>query len=276
MLVAIASLLAASSAHGAVTIGSSLATPGNDNMPGCNIPCTTANLSLIAANQAPGGLVSPTNGTVTSWRVGSGSSGNLVSLRVLRPGPSLSFTGVGTSAFGTTVSGIAGPFPASLPIQAGDSIGLDNPNAALVLGVNPGASQVYWNLPPLADGTIRTGTPGVSRETLVQAVVEPDNVLTIQRIARNKKKGLARLSVSVPNGGTLVLGGILVKVGGPSTIADKSTIQLTVKAKGKKAKQLKKTGKVGVKPLLTFTPTFGAARTQAVKLKLKRRTKKKR
>ena len=96
-----------------------------------------------------------------------------------------------------------------------------------------------------------------------KAAVEPDSVLTTQPIARKKKKGLATLSLSVPNGGTLVLGGILVKVGGPSTIADKSTIQLTVKAKGKKAKQLKKTGKVGVKPLLTFTPTFGAARTQA-------------
>lgn len=276
-LVVAASLLGAAPAHGAAVIGSDLATPATVNTFGCNLSCTTASAALIASSTAPAGLTSPVNGKVTSWSVKSGSAGNTIRLRVLRPAGVLTFTGEGTSAPGTTVSGIAGPFPTSLPILAGDQIGLDSPNAALVMGVNGGGTQVYWTLPTLLDGATLTGQAGPSREVLVQAVVEPENKLDFGRIVRNKKKGFAFVFVEVPNAGELAFGGKLVKVGTRrTTLKGDGTIKIKVKATGRKLKTLKKSGKVGVKPILTFTPFLGTARSEPLKLKLKRKRTEKR
>jgi hypothetical protein len=264
-------LALAAPAPAAVTIGSNLTTPATDNSPGCNLACTTANLALPAANQAPDGLVSPVTGTVTSWRIASGSSGNPVSLRVLRPAGTLTFTGVGTSAPGTTVGGIAGPFPTSLPINAGDSIGVDSPNAALILGMNGAATSIYWTIPPLAEGAARLGTASPGREVMVQATVEPSNQLAIQRVRKNKRKGLAKLVVIAPNAGGLKLGGKLIKLKGPKRVGAGQRFVVNVKAKGKKAKKLKRNGKVGVKPKLTYIPDAGTSATRPVKLKLKQK-----
>ena len=268
-----AALACAAPAHGAAVIGSDLATTATANN-GCNlVTCTTANLTLIGSSQAPAGLTSPVNGTVTSWTMRSGSAGNLISLRVLRPATgAVTYTGAGTSAPGMTGSAIDGPFQTSLPISIGDSIGLENPSSATVIGNNGGASQVFWNMPPLADGATRTGTVGAGFEVLVQAVVVPDNAVKLRRIVRNVKKGIAKVFVDVPNAGSLSFGGKRVKVGkGPTTTAGPATIKLNVKAAGKKAKKLKRKGKVGVKPVVTFTPTLGEPRSTPIKFALKRR-----
>ncbi len=46
--------------------------------------------------------VSPIEGTIVTWRIASGSANAPVRLRVLRPAGAGKFTGVGTSALGTT------------------------------------------------------------------------------------------------------------------------------------------------------------------------------
>lgn len=258
-------------AGAAVTIGSSLATPATINT-NCNgTPCTTANVTLLAANQAPGGLTSPVNGTVTSWRASAGGTATDISLRILRPNGGLTYTGAGTSA-ATSITGVSAPIGTSLPIRAGDSIGLNVGNSGLVLGSNAGATQVWWTLPPLADGSTRAGSAGNAIETLVQAVVEPSNTLTLGKPRLNKKNGTAKMIVTVPNPGQLSFSGKGVKVTGPSGAVTTGAITVKVKAKGKKARKLRETGKVAVKPSFTFTPTNGTTATQAKKLKLKRST----
>ncbi len=270
ILVLTFTLAAAGPAEGTVTIGSNLATPPTDNMYCFSmIPCTETNLSLIAPNQAPGGLRSPVNGTVTSWRASATSAEDL-RLRILAPGAGLNFTGSGTSA-PATFSGVSPPIPTSLPISSGDAIGLGILNNNLVQGANPGATEIHWTVPDLADGATLAGTPGGAYEVLVQATIEPTNTLTFGKITRNKKKGTATLSVSVPNAGALSYSGKGVKVIGPASVAARGNITVTIKALGKVRKKLKSSGKAMVRPTITFTPTSGTSNAQPTTVKLKKK-----
>ncbi len=275
-LAATAALALAGTAQGAVTIGSNLPEPnGFTNMPGCTIACTATNLTLPTASQAPGGLTSPANGTVTSWRLGANTAPN-VRLRILRPAGALTFTGVGTSApAGFAGPGISGPIGTSLPIQLGDAIGLENPDENLILKTTPGATIGFWNMPVLADGSTRTtdGTPnGV--QVMVQATIEPTSTVTFGTVTRNKKKGTATLTITLPNAGQLAYSGTGVGIAGPASVGAPGAIQLTLSATGKKRKKLKKKGKVTVAPVLTFTPSNGSAATSSTSVKLVKKRKK--
>lgn len=127
-LVITALTASAGSALGAVTIGSNLTATASDNF-GCNaVDCTITNVTLPTASLASG-LISPVNGTVTSWSFKSGSATpNPTRLRVLRPVSAVLppvYTGAGTSAAVPAALGVVGPNPTSLPIKAGDTIGLN-------------------------------------------------------------------------------------------------------------------------------------------------------
>lgn len=273
LIAAAALAVAAAPASGAVTIGSDLTGTANSNNCGANV-CTTSNLAL-GNNLAPGGLRSPVNGTVTSWRFKSGSGGNTVSLRVLEPGANVSFTGGGASASVESDIGPNGPFATSVPIGIGDAIGLDRSNGAIVLSNNPAASQVYWTMPTLANGSTRDGTLGGAYELLVQAVVEPSNTLTFGTPVLNRKKGAATITVDVPNAGQLAVGGTNVTVvGAPGTVAAAGQITVAVQATGQALRKLKSKGKTTVTPSFTFTPDSGAAKGQTTRVTLVKKLKK--
>ncbi len=178
---AAAILLPASASPAAVTIGSNLAGTGVTGeasyCPGMGT-CTGTNLNLPAGSLAPNGLTSPIDGVVVRWRVKSGSAGNPVALRVLRPVSGTTFTGAGTSSAGATSSGTA-EFASQVPIKAGDSVGLNVGNQGLVWATTPSASTVIWGTlngfsGGLADGATGSGDAVAPLELLVQAVVEPD------------------------------------------------------------------------------------------------------
>jgi hypothetical protein len=267
----------AGSAQGAVVIGSDLTATANDNF-GCNsFDCTATNVILPSA--ASGGLISPVNGTVTSWSFKSGSAGgNPIRLRVLRQTSGGTvfpvFTGAGTSAPVPAAIGVVGPNATSLPIKAGDSVGLDF-FASLVEANTPGARQAFWIMPPLADGSTRQSNSTFENgEVMVQATVEPTNTITLGAITRNKKKGTATVTITVPNAGQLSYAGTGVTVTGPASVAAPGDVQLTVKATGKKAKKLKRKGKASVSFGTTFTPNFGAASITPDSLMLRKKRKK--
>jgi hypothetical protein len=174
-------VLAPAPGEAAVTIGSNLNGTGADNLGGyCpgGGTCTGTNLSLPAGSTAAGGLTSPISGVVVRWRVKSGSAGNPVSLRILRPAGGASFTGAGTRTGGTTTANIA-ETASRVSIQAGDSIGLNIGNSALVWANTGGANGLVWGsingFPGgLADGATAAGAAQNGKELLVQATVEPD------------------------------------------------------------------------------------------------------
>ena len=131
-----------------------------------------------------------------------------------------------------------------MPIQIGDYVGL-NGSANSTLLVDTPAPQLYWNAPTLADGQTLAGTTG-TRVVAVQAIVEPTSTVTFGTVTLNKKKGTARLTMSVPNAGQLIYS-------------------------GKKRKKLNSKGKVGASFQVTFTPNQGSAGTATESFKLRKK-----
>jgi len=94
-------------------------------------------------------------------------------------------------------------------------------------------------------------------------------------VKRNENNGTATLTVNVPGAGKLALTGKGVKTQRPAgqAIASKNVaaagkVKLLVKAKGKAKSKLAKTGKAKVKVKVTFTPTFGTAKSSTKRVKL--------
>jgi hypothetical protein len=267
----------AGSAQAAVTIGSSLADPFQTNAPGCNagLPCTATNLSLFTMSQAEGGLTSPVNGTVTSWRAGA-NTGNQLSLQVLRPVSGSTYTGVATSPPVNFAGPISPANPTSLPIQIRDGVGLLNPNQNLIFAAGiPATAAAVWYLLPggtLGDGSTRPADVTQNfREVLVQATIEPTNTVIVGPVARNKKKGTATLAITAPNTGQLSYSGTGVRVSGPASVTTPGDVQLVVGTTGKKRKKLGSKGKVSVSFGITFTPNLGAAGVTPTKVTLRKK-----
>jgi hypothetical protein len=134
---------------------------------------TIANTAL----PEPGSHVfSPVNGTIVRWRV-LGAQGGPFRLRVMRRVGGFTFTGAGTSGFEAPASLGLQTFATNLPIQAGDTIGLDNIQAISdTIGLKealPGAQSLFWN-PPLSDGSTLTATGALGeQEFAFNADVQP-------------------------------------------------------------------------------------------------------
>jgi hypothetical protein len=100
------------------------------------------------------------------------------------------------------------------------------------------------------------------------------NAFTIGAATRNKKKGTARLPVTVPEAGTLTVSGKGVKTRftAASTSVAAGTTNVVIKPKGKTKKKLSSRGKAKVKLSITYAPTGLSPNTQKTKLKLKKKT----
>jgi hypothetical protein len=179
------------------------------------------------------------------------------------PNPFDSVTGIGvTGPFAETNTCIMfAPCAITLthvPTAAGPSVGTLSADGDTVnlrgTGVDPNAAP-----------------PG---DTVKQAQVS--NQFSFGTLKFNKENGTAQLTVDVPGPGTLVLGGngvVKKRVGGASAskaVGAAGKVTLLIKAKGAKKQKLNDTGKVTVKPKVTYTPTGGIAKTQKKTVKLKK------
>jgi hypothetical protein len=145
--VAAAVAVGSAGAANTVTLGSTSGDPMG-NICVATINCTYVPFSNAAAPE----LQVPFDGTVTSFSINSNSSSGSVKLRVLRPSGGGQFTGVGTSTAEPLASGL-NTFTVSLPVKAGDVIGLDNDSSALLFDVtNSTPLTAYYEVPSLADG----------------------------------------------------------------------------------------------------------------------------
>jgi hypothetical protein len=148
-----------------VTVGSPLT--ATFTLGPCSTPCTLANTALTE----PGALAaSPIDGVVIRWRMLGGTSEKPYELRVLRPQEGAQFAGAGTSAPETATSSAIQTFQASLPIHAGDLIGIDF-EGTIGTSANTG-SYAYFG-PPLPDGVTEAPVGTGSTEIAVNADVQP-------------------------------------------------------------------------------------------------------
>jgi hypothetical protein len=276
-LAALAFAASASPAAASVTLGQ--LAPGSP--PAVTCP-TGFQFDLLQPTVTSGNTyVVPGNGTITSWNTNaSANAGQMHTMKVFRNISGLSYLVVGHSGPHPMASGL-NTFPASVAVQTGDVLGLsiNSATGSTCQFSTPGDRYLSRQGTPdgLPDGASGTFTVQPNFRVNVTAVFEPTNTFTFGRTARNKKKGTATLPVNVPNPGELVLSGNGLKPAGARTsvaVAAPGTVNLLIKARGKKKRKLNENGKVKLTPTISFTPTGGALSTQSTKLKLRKKLKK--
>ncbi len=256
--------------------------------PGSSPParCNASPVDLVQPTVTGGNTyVVPVTGTVTSWTTNAAAgAGQRLVMKIFRKvSDPATYMAVGRDPGVLTPRGTDGnTFPANIPVQPGDVLGLNDGNASFAIPnacefAVPGETSLFreGDLPDGRSGRFAIGEPDFRLN--IRAVVEPSNVFTFGDVERNKKKGTATLTVDVPNPGELALAGKGVKEQAAAgavaavTVTAPGPVELLVKPKRKKRKKLNETGKVKVKPKVTYTPTDGEPNTQSTKLKLKKR-----
>ena len=279
-------LVVPQSAHADLTIGSNLNRAPDAFLSCGGMVCTARNATLPASSQAPGGLISPVNGTLVRWRVRVGADTDAAALRVMRPGAAGTFAGAGTSPTvpAPTVNAIS-TFEAQLPIAIGDSIGLNccQDDTQLLIG-NAGALSV-WTNPVLADGgPARPPVLEDAFELAFNADIEPTSSFTV-KAAKATRGGRVLIRATLPNPGSLAArdkadrkgAGAAAKKGKPKRLLRRAKTKVTapggatlVVRPTKRARQkLSQGARVRAKLRLAFTPTGGAPATRRIRVKLK-------
>src|SRR5262245_52005343 len=267
-----------------VTIGSDLEDPANIGI-GCIGSCTRVQTSLRPEEQAANGYASPVNGTVVTWRIKSVASATQVpvAFRVISPAANGQFTGGGVSGTSTppdqdTVT----PYAAAIPIKVGDLLGLNFGATANYFNLSAGPNSGQLFNPTLAQGSTRTPQSNTSEELLVNADIEPTATLSNIK-AKGKPGGKVKLTVEVPNPGTLVVGdkkdkGVVAVTAAkkPTLVKNKrtqvstpSTVSLILKPTKTAKSYLAAGQKPKAKLKLVFTPTGGKTYSKLIQVKLK-------
>jgi hypothetical protein len=140
-------------------------------------------------------------------------------------------------------------------------------------------TYLAWDLCGEPDDCGNTASVEDDWYRVVDSAVHVRNAFTIDAIRRNKKKGTATITGSVPFSGELVGSGKGVKASSAGDAVISKSVgagpaKLVIKAKGKKRKKLNRKGKAKVKVAITYTATGGSPTTQSVKVKLKKKLKK--
>jgi hypothetical protein len=170
-----------------------------------NFNCTYVPFHLNSSTpelQVPPGF----DGTVTSFSVNAGSTGGKVELRVLRPEGGGQFKGAGTSPAETITNTGGQTFNISLPVKAGDVLGLDNASSAVLFDNTDATYFTQYYQPMNADGT-----PGLPDNTtaapnnqanqtrlLLSAVVQSSGTTTSTGTSSGTSTGTT--STSTPTG----------------------------------------------------------------------------
>jgi len=275
-LAGLAVLLGIPAAKGAVTVG--MVAPGTpdavcDNPSGSDV----IQESNTVDYEIPPGIAST---VITSWTTNAAAgSGQQLALKVFEVvNRSMGiFRQVSHDGPRALTGGALNTFRTELPVKPGDYIGVgrppgSTPNACIFSMALGNWSHIgYFNDGGQAQFAFGTGYANVS------AMIEPSNRFTVDRIRRNRKKGTAQISVTVPAAGSLTLSGRGVRAQQASqdgiaskTVAGPGTVMLRVRSKGRKRQRLNRNGKVRVKVSITYTPTGGTAATQSRKLKLRK------
>ncbi len=145
---------------------------------------------------------------------------------------------------------------------AGDYIGFQRENAGFKL-----YERATGTIVPLPSKPFDTQSSLSAPFEPASSSSPPSNEFTIGKPKKNKKKGTAKLPVTVPGPGVLLLAGsdlkqVTLDVGGAGEV------KLRIKPKGKTKHKLEDKGKAKVDPAVTFTPTGGEPNTKDKKFKL--------
>jgi hypothetical protein len=261
-------------AMGSVTIGSNLARAPEHSFASAEM---FVNTTLPASYQVPAGLASPVNGTVIAWHIRAGTGGT-AAFYVVRPLPGGLLTAAGTTPTVPIPPDATTRLALPLPISIGDTIGIGNESFfdGLEFARDDPVTHADLFSPPLQNGAPgRTPEAVVDSEITLNAEIDPTSAFTLGATTRDKKRGTATISATVPNPGVLSATGSGAKVSAvaraSTAVTAPGTATLVIRSKGKKRKILNQTGKLKLPLTVAFTPTGGTASFQSTKLKLKKK-----
>jgi hypothetical protein len=225
-------------------------------------------------------FVVPGKGVITAWSNKSGpDSGQTMTFKVYRPLGGQGYMVVGHDGPRPLQASALNTFTTAIPVQSGDVIGLHYGETSALTACNFDATDTYLERSgDLADGQFGNFPPYAVccfYRLNVTALVEPTSSFTLGKVVRNNKRGIATVTANVPNPGDLSVSGKGVKdVSAAGAVSAKSVspgaATLTIKSRGKQKRILESTGKVKVRPVITYTPTGGEPTTQVLKLKLRK------
>jgi len=266
----------ASPAAASVTIGQLSPDPSTSM-------CSTGDVDFTKPTVTSGSsYVVPGTGTITSWSHNAKSgSGQEFTMKIFRKvADPATYMVVGHDGPRDLAGGTLNGFPASIPVEPGDVLGFNrgSPTTTSCFFDAPSEPSLLFRIGNMADGDVEAFAPSFAGVRLnISAVFEPSNTFTLGKVRRNRRKGTATLTATVPNAGELALSGKGVKrAGADGALAAKivpaaGKVKLLIRARGKKRRKLNETGKVTVKPKFTYTPTGGDPRTKSRKLTLRKR-----
>ena len=186
-LIAALCTLTLSTSAAAVTIGANVNDTSNTGEVGCSPACTFQDTADVPAQT----MKAPCTGTVTTWRVNVATSATF-SLRIIRDNLDGTETTTASSAAQTPGAAGVAAFTTSIPIAAGEFIGVDIPPGGTIIDrMAPGVSGNVFR-PPLTDGMPQAPVVlGAPVTALVNADVACPEAPTGQRaaaLAKCKKK----------------------------------------------------------------------------------------
>jgi hypothetical protein len=250
-----------------VTIGANV-NQSTANTGTCSYKLASERPCLFLNEIIPGqtAMTAPCDGTITRFRLnGVPKPNNRYQLRVIRKNADESFSGTATSAPVAVSTDGVNEYTTSLPISAGETIGLDFDESAEDRGLRwvetPGVGSLYFNAFP-ADGGSELGTGHSAIYYLYNADITctPSNEFKVI-----KQKGTT-LTLELASNGTVTATDAAKgkkKTLKPSSAAGgPGPVQLGLKLNSVAKKTLREKGKVTAKAVLSFTPTGGSASTQ--------------
>jgi len=264
--VLIGASIAARPADAAVTLGQLAPPPATA---GCSSTVDYLQPSITGGNL----YIARQAGTITSWSTRSAGAGATYVFKIFRrtSDPDV-FQVIARAPLHTLTSGV-NTVPVNMAVRSGDMIGINESGGLNSCTFSQPGDAVLTRGGNLSDGAAGSFAPQNDVRLNLSAVLVPSNGFGVAAITRDKKQGTATVTVHVSNPGVIALSGKGLKKNVSKTVAVARTVVFDIASAGVKKRKLEKTGKVRLKPALTFSPTGGdpASAPFTVKLLLRKR-----
>lgn len=267
-LALIAAVAVPSPASAAVTLGQ--VTPSAS--PDC--PATTApGVDYLQPSITGGNLyIARQAGTIASWSTNSSGGGATYVFKIFRRTSDPDVFQVIAHAPVHLLSPGLNTVPVNITVRSGDMIGINERGDANACTFGEPGDGILMRPGSVLDGGSGTFAPQNDVRLNLSAVLVPSNVFSITALTRDRKRGTATVTVSVPNPGTLTLAGKTLKKRHVSkNIAVARTVNFQIAAAGKGKRKLDKTGRVAVTATMTYVPAAGEPASTLMSVKLKKR-----
>ena len=213
-------------------------------------------------------------GTITSWSTNSSGEGATYIFKIFRRTSDPDIFQVIAHAPAHLLGPGLNTVPVNIGVRSGDMIGINERGDANACTFDQPGDGVLMRAGSVPDGGSGTFLPQSDVRLNLSAVLVPSNAFTITALTRDRKRGSATVTVSVPNPGILTLAGKTLKKRHVSkNIAVARTVNFQVAAAGKSKRKLDKTGKIAVTATMTYAPAAGEPASTLMTVKLKKRVR---